>query len=48
VRCAIAIVCTGQGTGDTTVYLSNDNGTNWAKQSNVGSAGLSRVGVPSR
>jgi hypothetical protein len=42
----LAIACTGQGTGDTTVYRSNDNGTNWAKQSNVGSAGLSRVGVP--
>ena len=42
----LAMVCGGPGLGDTTVYLSQDNGVNWAKQSNVGSAGLSLIGVP--
>ena len=42
----LALVCGGPGLGDTTVYLSQDNGTSWTKQATVGTAGLSHIGVP--
>ncbi|HVT67862.1 MAG TPA: hypothetical protein VHF26_08950, partial [Trebonia sp.] len=42
----LALVCAGPDAGDTTVYLSSDNGVTWAKQAGVGSSGLSHVGTP--
>jgi hypothetical protein len=42
----LAIVCAVPSPGSTVVYLSNDGGVNWTKQTGVDSAGTSLTGTP--